>query len=101
MIKLGKNQKLNSVLKSIFTNKNTTVVGFAFAGDISMFHKHCPAMKFIDFMPKHIDAHKVFSKVYPKQTKTGLATCCEVIMEKKLCKKEQMSNWEQRPLRFS
>jgi hypothetical protein len=88
MIKLGKNPKLNSMLKTIFTHKNTSVVGFGFASDIAMFHKHCPAMKFIDFMPKHIDAHKVFSKVFPNSKKTGLATCCEEIMDKKLCKKE-------------
>jgi ribonuclease D len=58
-------------------------------------------MSFIDNMPKHIDLHKVFSKLHPQSKSTGLATCCETILEKKLCKKEQMSNWEQRPLRFS
>jgi hypothetical protein len=65
MIKLGKSAKLNSMLKSIFTHKNTSVVGFGFSSDVSQFHKYCPEMKFIDNMPKHIDLHKVFSKLHP------------------------------------
>ena len=31
----------------------------------------------------------------------GLAAVCQRVMEHKLCKKEQMSNWENRPLRYS
>ena len=65
MIKLGKNNKLNNMLKSIFTHKNTTVVGYSFSSDISMFHKYCPQLTFINEMPKHLDAMKVFQKCYP------------------------------------
>ena len=101
MIKLGKNSKLNTMLKSIFTHKNTTIIGYAFASDISMFHKHCPQLTFINDIPKHLDAMKVFTKCYPDSKRSGLAVCCEMLMEKKLCKQEQMSNWESRPLRFS
>jgi ribonuclease D len=32
---------------------------------------------------------------------SSLAACTLNIMGKKLCKKEQMSNWENRPLRYS
>jgi ribonuclease D len=31
----------------------------------------------------------------------GLAAVCKNVLKKELCKKEQMSNWERRPLRFS
>lgn len=61
-------------------------------------------MKFIERIPRFVDAQDFYKLVYPDFKDNGgssLATVCEKVMEKKLCKKEQMSNWENRPLRYS
>ena len=61
-------------------------------------------MKFIENIPRFVDAQDFYKAVYPDFKENGgfsLARVCERVMDKKLCKKEQMSNWENRPLRFS
>ena len=104
MIKLGKSSKLDKMLTSLFQQEKTIIVGFGFSADLAMFRKHCPSLKFVDSIPRFIDAQTVYKQVYPDFKENGgysLAAVCERVMEKKLCKKEQMSNWENRPLRYS
>ena len=104
MIKLGKSNKLDKMLTSLFTQEKTVIVGFGFSADLAMFRKFCPTLKFVDSIPRFVDAQSFYKLVYPDYKDNGgmgLAAVCERVMEKKLCKKEQMSNWENRPLRYS
>ena len=92
------------MLSAIFQNSNTTVLGFGFTSDIAVFNKYCSNMKFLDYVPKFLEIQDFYKKVYPDFAERGgssLATVCENMIGKKLCKNEQMSNWERRPLRFS
>jgi hypothetical protein len=69
-----------------------------------VFRKFCPQMKFIENIPRFVDAQDFYKAVYPDFKDKGgssLASVCERVMGQKLCKKEQMSNWENRPLRYS
>ena len=80
------------------------IVGFGFSADLSQFKKFCPQLHFIENIPRFVDAQTYYKLVYPGFKDDGgfsLARVCEKVMEKKLCKKEQMSNWENRPLRYS
>lgn len=104
IIKLSKNKALDQKLTQLFTQKSTTVVGFGFQSDLSVFRKFCPQMKFIERIPKFVDAQEYFKAVYPDFKDKGgssLARVCERTLDKKLCKREQISNWETRPLRYS
>jgi hypothetical protein len=104
VIKLSKSKKLDQMLTKLFTQKTTIVVGFGFSADLAMFRKHCPSMRFIENIPQFVDAQDFYKAVYPDFKDNGglsLAKVCERVMEKKLCKKEQISNWENRPLRYS
>lgn len=59
-------------------------------------------MKFYKSIPRFVDVHDFYKAVTPDfKTKggAGLAAICLNVMGKKLCKTEQMSNWEKRPLR--
>jgi hypothetical protein len=61
-------------------------------------------MKFLDHVPRFIDVMDIYKEYYPDFKEKGgssLAKVCERIFDLKLCKREQMSNWERRPLRFS
>ena len=66
-----------------------------------MFLKSYPFMGFYKYTTNFIDAQTYFSKACKQGPISGLAKVCETIYGKPLCKKEQMSNWERRPLRES
>lgn len=92
------------MLSAIFQHQKTTVLGFGFTSDIAVFNKHCSNMKFLNYVPKFLEIQDLYKKVYPDFAERGgssLASVCENMVGKKLCKNEQMSNWEMRPLRFS
>jgi len=59
-------------------------------------------MKFLDYVPNFIEIQDFYKKVYPDDKgSSGMKSICENILGKKLCKHEQVSNWENRPLRYS
>ena len=105
VINLKASTKLNQTLEDIFTHKNTTIVGFSFHSDISMFAKHCPQMTFIQNIPRLLDLQELYRMAIPDFKEKGgiglAAVTANLFAGKKLCKAEQMSNWENRPLRYS
>ena len=61
-------------------------------------------MAFFNRVPQIMEVQDFYKALYPDYKDHGgfgLAKVCERVLKKKLCKKEQMSNWENRPLRFS
>jgi predicted acyl esterase len=51
MISLRDNEELDQMLTSIFTHKDTTILGFGFSSDIAMLKKNFPNMKFYMSFP--------------------------------------------------
>jgi ribonuclease D len=50
-------------------------------------------------VPKLLDLQNMYKKIRDYgERKSGLAVVCNYFFCKPLCKKEQCSNWEQRPL---
>jgi ribonuclease D len=92
---------IDEKLTQIFTNPKSTIVGFSFSSDVSQFAKKFPRLKFYRYAARFIDAQTYYSRVCTAQAQTGLAKVAEKIMGKAICKREQMSNWERRPLRNS
>lgn len=104
MIGLSKNKKLDDVLCKIFANPKTYIIGAGFSSDVSQFSKYLPHMKFIKQIANLVDIQEVYKKKYPDFKENGgfgLAAISERVTKKKICKKEQVSNWERRPLRYS
>ena len=61
-------------------------------------------MKFIENIPKLLDLQEMYKQAEPnfkEKGGIGLSAVSLNLMGKKLCKSEQMSNWENRPLRYS
>ncbi len=52
-------------------------------------------------MRNFIDAQTYYSKVLIAGQQTGLAKVAAEVLKFEICKGEQMSNWEKRPLRLS
>lgn len=86
-------------LYEIFTDPEILKVGVSFDGDLSRLKQSYPeCLSFQIELSGYIDLISVFAghfKYYPG----GLIGLCEILLNEKLCKLEQMSNWNQRPLR--
>ena len=77
------------------------IVGFSFTADIDQFVRKYPQMKFYRIIQNFIDAQTYFARVYTAASQVGLTKVMKEVMGKPICKAEQMSNWERRPLRQS
>lgn len=88
-------------MTEVFSNPHSTIIGFGFSSDIEMFARKHPSLNFIKFIKNFIDAQTFYGKVYLVEQQTGLAKVALKIFGKSICKVEQMSNWERRPLRQS
>jgi hypothetical protein len=56
MIKLKGSNKLDKMLKNIFSHKHSNIVGFGFHSDIAMFRKSLPKMSFYQHIENFMDA---------------------------------------------
>ena len=56
MIALKNNKILDEILINIFTNSNSTIIGFGFQSDIAQFKKTFKEMKFYTNITNFIDA---------------------------------------------
>ena len=101
LISLANSQVLDLVLTELFTHEKTVCIGFSFKSDMDVFAKHLPKMNFYKYMRNFIDAQTYYSKVLIAGQQTGLAKVAAEVLKFEICKGEQMSNWEKRPLRLS
>lgn len=101
LIALSNNKTLNQVLTDLFTHPGTIMIGFGFKSDLDMLAKCLPQMSFYRTIASFIDLQWYYSRVMTASTQAGLAKVCKDVLGVELCKGEQMSNWERRPLRLS
>ena len=86
----------------MFKNEESIIVGFDFIGDIQMLADHLPNMKFFSYIENFVDAQDYYMKINHLKInqKPSLSKIVENLFPgMKLCKAEQLSNWERRPLR--
>ena len=104
LLSLASAEKLDKQLIEIFTHPDTLLVGFGFDSDIFMFRKFLPNLEFTANIPRLLEVQEFFmavAKVLKWNSGNSLANVCKQVLGKQLCKSEQMSNWERRPLRKS
>lgn len=89
------------MLSKVFRNDASTIIGFGFSSDIEQFARKLPNLNFIKYVRNFVDAQSYFGKIYLIEQQTGLAKVALKVFNKAICKVEQMSNWERRPLRQS
>lgn len=56
---------------------------------------------FMRYIERFVDAQSYYGKVCLVEQQTGLAKVALRLLGKAICKVEQISNWERRPLRLS
>jgi ribonuclease D len=88
------------VLTEVFTNKDTICIGFSFKSDLDVFARHLSKMSFYKMFTNFIDAQSYYSKVCIAG-QAGLSKVAKQVLDCEICKGEQMSNWEKRPMRLS
>lgn len=64
MIALSNKPALDAMLSRIFTNKQTTVIGFGFEADFAQFRKFVPQMKFLQHIENFIDAQPLYKSIF-------------------------------------
>jgi ribonuclease D len=100
LVALSASQVLDNLLCEIMQHSETICVGFAFSGDVDLLASCLPKMTFFKKIIKFIDLQTYFAVVTGK-VQVGLAKVAEQVLNQSVCKAEQMSNWERRPLRLS
>ena len=103
MIALAASKKLDETLSALFSQVETLFLGFSFHSDMSMFERCCPNLQFYKCLGGDnnnlVDLQREFKAIIKDEKTAGLAKVVETVFSKPLCKGEQMSNWELRPLR--
>ena len=99
LVALSGNKELDDILTQVFTNKDTLCIGFSFHSDLEMFEQFFPSMSFYKKFTNFIDVQSYYMKIYELDNQIGLAKVATELLGKEICKGEQMSNWELRPLR--
>lgn len=64
LVALEKSKVLDEMLSSIFSNKNSIVIGFGFKSDIDQFQKRLSHLKFLNNIESFIDAQNFYGKLY-------------------------------------
>lgn len=64
LVALEKSKVLDEMLSSIFSNKNSIVIGFGFKSDIDQFQKRLPHLNFLNKIESFIDAQNFYGKLY-------------------------------------
>ena len=99
LVALAGNKELDSILTQVFTHSDTLCIGFSFHSDLDMFEQFFPSMSFYKKFTNFIDVQSYYMKIHELDNQIGLAKVATDLMGKEICKGEQMSNWELRPLR--
>ena len=66
-----------------------------------MFKKCLPKLNFYNNIGNVFEAQDAFKDLTKNKEPCGLAAVVKYLFNKDLCKYEQMSNWEKRPLKFT
>ena len=98
---LCNSQVLDELLTKVFTNENTDIIGMSFHNDLSGLAAAVPNLNFFKNITNLYDIQPIFSSLYNKQASLGLTKIWDAVLGSKICKFEQMANWELRPLRKS
>jgi len=77
------------------------IVGFSFGSDIDMFMRGHPQLNFYRYIRRFIDAQNYYARVWGAPVQTGLSKVADKVLDIQMCKREQISNWDRRPLRQS
>lgn len=55
ILRLKRNPKLDKMLVQIFSNPETTIIGFGFSSDLAYFAKYCKNMRFLQEIPNFLE----------------------------------------------
>ena len=92
-IELLYNNTFKKFILNLIESPNYTIIGHTFQGDIDVLRT--------TWKIEHIDDKKIINidKYFAKYTKYSLARMVNILLNKDLCKFEQTSAWQMRPLR--
>jgi len=98
---LNESEVLDEHLTKVFDNDKIDIIGMSFHNDLREIAFGCPKLKFFKKIENLYDVQPMFASIYKKSDGQGLTKIVDAIIGKKVCKAEQMGNWELRPLRKS
>ena len=101
MVSLSKSKILDEALITVFNNDNIRIISLDFRND-SLEIKEAGNLSFIHHTSNLLDLNYVYRHIFPTDKQwVGLSEMTEKVMQRKIWKIEQLSNWNRRPLRNS
>ena len=101
MVALKESEALDELLTKVFRNDNTNIIGMSIHNDFRELAKGAPKQQFFKRIENLYDVQPMFAGLYNESKGMGLSKIVDKIIGVKVCKVEQMANWEGRPLRLS
>ena len=101
LITLANNDVLDKALAQIFRSDKSTILGYSFRADLDVFSRYLPNMIFYRQFKWFLDAQSLYGRVCEQRSQIGLSKVAKDVLKMDMCKGEQMSNWELRPLRLT
>eukprot|EP00742_Colponemidia_sp_Colp-10_P007624 GILJ01008216.1.p1 GENE.GILJ01008216.1~~GILJ01008216.1.p1 ORF type:complete len:811 (+),score=138.75 GILJ01008216.1:45-2477(+) len=92
----------DAFLTELFLSESIIKIGFAFTGDLALLRESNPELKCFERINCYIEAETAFKRTSngsaAESGKKGLSYLVESWLGLGLCKRNQISNWERRPL---
>jgi len=101
MVALKESQVLDELLVKVFTSEDINIIGMSIQSDLGELSKGFPKLNFFRKIQNLYDVQPMYGSIYKQKGGLGLSKIVDAILGYKVCKFEQMANWERRPLRLS
>jgi hypothetical protein len=98
MLALNHCKSLDSKLQALLMDPSITKVGMGFHEDLKLLRHSCPYFQAFETMSAYADLLADYKAVFNSQSPGGLTGMCRTLLGKPLCKQEQCSDWNRRPL---
>ena len=98
---LKESEALDSILTRVFTSDKIRIIWMSIQNDLGELAKGTPKLNFFRKIENLFDIQPMYSSLYKQKEGLGLSKIVDALLGYKICKFEQMANWELRPLRLS
>lgn len=99
MLTMNLVSEFDVIMTEVFSTKK--IVGMSFHSDLSALSGAYPELHYFKSIPHLYDVQKIYAELYAEKKGQGLSKIVDAVVGTKVCKVEQMGNWEKRPLRKS
>ena len=99
MLVMNSIPEFDELMIRVFTKAH--IVGMSFHSDLSSLSRAYPGIQYYKQITHLYDVQPMYGDLYGEKKGLGLSKIVDAILGQRICKVEQMANWDKRPLRKS